>query len=1670
MKTIFRSLLLILLLCFHFEGKAQLSKKHYIPPFYGNVSIDDHVRFNEKARYDKEFAKKNIADGYDSMGYFTIYLSTNETTPFDVIIRGGDGTVLKTIKGLSSSNSDIYKVPTLIYEFLKKESLSQPLFVKKNDRGKVLQNKGLILEGDHEFFVNLRIVTRAQGASLTSKGMIAAGTHFFAGFMRSVFSPYNNNNSHFISMIALENNTELTISDRDFNWFTRNQNSLDGWTNLGGNKYSRLFNKGETITLGYDASNYRGSYNYGDEFDAPNGTEIESTKPIVVNTGSWASSTYNDTRRDIGFDQIVPSNIVGSEYILVRGQGNVCTDKRLNWKDRELGDKTKHGENVMVIATEANTEVKFYNNKGKPFKTHHFDNKGDACFFDFEIYGRKKTSLRQSVYFTSTKPVYVYQTMTGSSTAPQTNGMSFIPPLKCTSDYKVTIPLARAAEGEGRNKDQRLNTVIKGSTKSKSLRIRNSSSEVDPADITYYNIGGVDNWFAFSYNIDKNDDYVIENINMDPINVALYGESGNVGSAGYYSGFGTRPLTVPELAVDGAVESCGTNTRIVVANNQPGWRYRWYKNESVIAGAEDPSYTTTGSGFYAVEAILDCDGKASKTYPSDPIFLSPCLSVEASKSAQEGERLDVHVSLSESIPVDVSYDLELVTTTGEGSAQRTKDFQVIGTLTGLTIPANQTTKTISFDLIDDAMREPDETFAIRVTRCSVAKVNIGTCLVTIKDNDLNRPTFTMELEDDAWKDGINEDGSEGKDITVKIRLAEKSGYAISVDYAFVDKTAKRGEDYQAIDGTLSFAPEEQEKEIHFRVLNDALYDVESSETFGIRLSNVVEASLSAMREKQVSIVDDERKPQFYVTSSSVLTAREGEPLQIRYRLEYPMDTTYISHYATETSSDEGFATAGADYVAIARRSFTIPKGATEGTAEVTTLEDGLKEPQEKLYFTFDDSPLAQVNDRKVSLFIIDTDAKPQLTFASEVKGKEGDIITVTLTLTSAVDQDVAVQVRYLDGTAKKGEDYRVSTTSLTIPRGTTSATFTIPTIQDTEEEGDEMFYASVATTSSLVELPNANFTTVIEDDDSTPVARDDYKSIDEGKSLSFSFAENDSPGDIPIQGYKIVSYDFPDSEIEFDRKTGNFKYTPSAHYSGTHTLTYYFFDADGDRTRNATVTVTVKEVDDVPVAIDDMYTISERTSLDYHKLSANVLANDEETGDGVTVSLVEDVRHGTLKLNSDGTFEYEPDAQFFSTYALSPTIPHENFTYKITDQKQSNQTSTAKCQVSVRYYNNFRPKVVDDHISTNDKTPVSIDPLQNDIDRDGVVTIDKESFAIVSKSGAAAVSYEKGLLKITPVDGVEETVVVEYQIKDLAFDGQLSKTSNVGRITIVISRTNRIPVAVCGTVRDFYLSKSGNPVLEARLLDNGSTDPDGDDLDFKIESSLWGSQSSVVLNCDYLGVDIPVTLVVTDTNGASSRCSTHITVKDTITPKLDGFVQEDLTYSIPKGATAREVFYNTPMYLDNCGGRILPTRTSGAASGSSFGIGSHLILFEASDASGNRGKEISFTIHIMELTPKLSIEKSSRVLCEGESCELGVDIKGGIGNTTIAFYLDGLLFPDVIFSKNAKGVYSALWLHLPKGDHQIKVKVTDESGTISESDSLPIDVKGKPNSLKIKED
>jgi gliding motility-associated-like protein len=260
--------------------------------------------------------------------------------------------------------------------------------------------------------------------------------------------------------------------------------------------------------------------------------------------------------------------------------------------------------------------------------------------------------------------------------------------------------------------------------------------------------------------------------------------------------------------------------------------------------------------------------------------------------------------------------------------------------------------------------------------------------------------------------------------------------------------------------------------------------------------------------------------------------------------------------------------------------------------------------------------------------------------------------------------------------------------------------------------------------------------------------------------------------------------------------SGSFSYTPTVGYSGVDSFTYRA--SDGSATSNiATVTITVNAVNQAPVAFNDSYTTNEDTPLSVP--APGVLSNDTDPeNNNLTSILVTGVQHGTLTLNSNGSFTYTPSANYNGS---------DSFTYQASDGSLTSNVATVTITVNAV---NDPPVAVNDNYSTDEDLVLSVAApgiLVNDTDVDGntltASLVQNVSFGTLSLAANGGFVY-------TPNLNYFGTDYFTYTVSDGV------AVSNVATVTINIRSVNDAPVANANsysTSEDVTLMVSSNGVL-----------------------------------------------------------------------------------------------------------------------------------------------------------------------------------------------------------------------------------------------------------------
>lgn len=194
------------------------------------------------------------------------------------------------------------------------------------------------------------------------------------------------------------------------------------------------------------------------------------------------------------------------------------------------------------------------------------------------------------------------------------------------------------------------------------------------------------------------------------------------------------------------------------------------------------------------------------------------------------------------------------------------------------------------------------------------------------------------------------------------------------------------------------------------------------------------------------------------------------------------------------------------------------------------------------------------------------------------------------------------------------------------------------------------------------------------------------------------------------------------------------------------------------------------------------------------------------------------------------------------------------------------------------------------------------------------------------------------------------------------------------------SRDTLKPHIQCFTVYKAYLDVTGyryvSPLSPLTLL--------GDNCPVL---TVWASQTRYY--CRDIGTKNMI-VFAQDSAGNIERCTTRITVIDTLRPTLTN-CSRDTVFRLSGGECTSPVFnFPTPSVSDNCAGlaTLTVTQKSGLPSGSRFPTGITTVSFEGADQNGNK-TTCSFKVSVNDYVPTASslLCTSSLDVGIGETCQ-----------------------------------------------------------------------------------
>ncbi len=294
-----------------------------------------------------------------------------------------------------------------------------------------------------------------------------------------------------------------------------------------------------------------------------------------------------------------------------------------------------------------------------------------------------------------------------------------------------------------------------------------------------------------------------------------------------------------------------------------------------------------------------------------------------------------------------------------------------------------------------------------------------------------------------------------------------------------------------------------------------------------------------------------------------------------------------------------------------------------------------------------------------------------------------------------------------------------------------------------------------------------------------PVANDDRRGTSKNTPVAVDVLINDDGLDDgwitvtldeqpdPLIGTAVVN---PDNTITF---------TPATDYLGQATFRYFVTDYDNDTSNVATVTVNVKEVNFIPIAVNDTaYTTMNAPIL------VDVIANDNDLNDGVDyINIMEKPHHGFAYAYDSRNIRYIPSSWF---------VGNDSLTYMVVDE--DGDYGIAKVYITIGEREDHKPKANPDGRGTIINTPVNIDVLFNDTGlEDGGIKLlitQLPTYGNVQLGTNNIVTY-------TPNTNYLGEDVFSYQVCD--FDNDCSSAN----VLVKVKNSNLTPTAINDTITTY---------------------------------------------------------------------------------------------------------------------------------------------------------------------------------------------------------------------------------------------------------------------------
>jgi|GEM_PF-6945092 len=305
---------------------AQLATRHYLPPVVAYSDSDIEIQ-----------------------------VSTPSGTPANYTIRSASGGLFSANMSLPAISDSVTAGAPDVHTFTRagnNANASGGLGRTLSTSPAAQDDYGIIVESDVAVSVIMSALRENNRSIIASKGDNAVGTDFYAWSAlntTNIASSADNDSVHFVSIMALEDGTNVTVAGDDI--FAGFDPGVDN---------PILLDAFQTITL-----STRNNQNLS-------GTRITSSSPIAVVSGDAHPQQPIENERDGAVDQLIPNSLAGTHYAI----GNIEDSRSFGVAGE--GGVPLGNRYVQLIALADNTVVEHYRTDGTAVAQYTLTSAGDV--------------------------------------------------------------------------------------------------------------------------------------------------------------------------------------------------------------------------------------------------------------------------------------------------------------------------------------------------------------------------------------------------------------------------------------------------------------------------------------------------------------------------------------------------------------------------------------------------------------------------------------------------------------------------------------------------------------------------------------------------------------------------------------------------------------------------------------------------------------------------------------------------------------------------------------------------------------------------------------------------------------------------------------------------------------------------------------------------------------------------------------------------------------------------------------------------------------------------------------------------------------------------------------------------------------------------------------------